>query len=133
MLKHRTILVLLLILLVATTGVVSAQQPSPGGPAAPGARAIERPLAPIEGTVKKVDPAARTVQISTGFFGIFGRTLEVTDETQIQIEGREATLAELQEGAKVKASYELREGKSVVTRIEAMSPQTDTSPASKTQ
>jgi len=74
----------------------------------------------LEGAVKKVDPGAGTVQISSGLLGIFGRTLEVNSSTQIQVEGRQGSLADLQEGAKIKASYESREGKNVATRIEVM-------------
>src|SRR5207247_11357967 len=72
----------------------------------------------LEGAVKKVDPAAGTVQVSSGPFGILGRTLEVTTDTQIQVEGRQGSLTDLREGAKVKAAYESRDGKNVATQIE---------------
>ncbi len=74
----------------------------------------------LEGSVKKVDPGAGTLQISSGPLGMFGRTLEVSSDTEIQVEGRQGTLADLQEGTRVKASYESREGKSVATRIEVV-------------
>jgi hypothetical protein len=77
----------------------------------------------LEGSVKKVDPAAGTLQVAAGPLGILGRTLEVDSNTQIQVEGREGTLADLQEGTKVKAAYETREGKSVATRIEVVPAQ----------
>jgi hypothetical protein len=74
----------------------------------------------LEGKVTKVDLPSGTVQVSTGLFGLFGRTLSVTGETQVQVEGRQGTLADLSEGAQVKASYEMREGKNIATRIELM-------------
>jgi Cu/Ag efflux protein CusF len=76
--------------------------------------------AQVEGTVKKVDPGAQTVDISSGFFGMLGRRLEVNDRTTIQMDGRQATLADLREGAKVKASYEAQDGKNVATSIEVI-------------
>jgi uncharacterized protein DUF5666 len=77
----------------------------------------------IEGSVKRVDPGAGTLQVSSGPGGMFGRTVEVTSDTQIQIQGREGTLADLQEGSSVKASYETRDGKTVATRIEVVPAQ----------
>lgn len=92
--------------------------PAPGAVPAPG-----KATGMLEGAVKKVDPGAGTVQISSGPLGIFGRTLEVNSSTQIQVEGRQGSLADLQEGAKIKASYESREGKNVATRIEVVPAQ----------
>jgi hypothetical protein len=76
--------------------------------------------AQVEGTVKKVDPGAQTVDISSGFFGMMGRRLEVNDRTTIQLGGRQVTLADIREGAKVKASYEAEAGKNVATAIEVI-------------
>jgi Cu/Ag efflux protein CusF len=80
--------------------------------------------AQVEGTVKKVDPGAQTVDISSGLFGMMGRRLEVNDRTTIQMDGRQATLADLREGTKVKASYEPQDdGKNVATAIEVIPAQ----------
>jgi len=87
----------------------------------------DKPEKSLEGPVKKVDPAAQTVRVSSGLFGIMGHTLEVNDQTQIQVEGREGTLADIREGSKVKAAYETRNGKDVATRIEVMPMAPDTS------
>ena len=58
----------------------------------------------------------------------------MTSDTQVQIEGRQATLTEIQEGAKVKASYEVRNGKNIATRLEVMAPPPPKAPpAPKTQ
>lgn len=112
----------LVIAILSIAGPVWAQQyPTPApGPSSPRGAAAPVVNTPLEGKVRKVDPAARTVQVSSGLLGLFGRTLEVTSDTQIQVEGRQATLADIHEGAKVKASYETREGKNIATRIEVM-------------
>ena len=72
----------------------------------------------IEGTVKKVNPAKRTIEVSTGSSGHWEKTLELTNGTQIRDEGRAATMDDIQEGVKVKASYETLLGKSFATRID---------------
>jgi hypothetical protein len=113
--------------IVAITATsVLAQTPSappsrPGTAPAPSAAPAPAPRpSEVEGTVSKVDPATQTVRVSSGFLGMFGRTLEVTGNTDIQVEGRQASLADIHEGAKVKAAYEPRSGKNVATRIEVM-------------
>ena len=78
----------------------------------------------LEGSVKKIDPAAGTVQVTWGPANVFGKTLEVTPDTKIQIEGgRPGTLGDVQEGATVKASYESFEGKTVAKQIEVIVPE----------
>ena len=121
-----------------------AQQPAPPygaapstapKPTSPSMSPVEKPRpAQVEGTVKKVDPGAQTVDISSGVFGMMGRRLEVNERTTIQLDGRQATLADIQEGAKVKASYEAQAGKNVATAIEVIpSERTDagSAPASR--
>ena len=72
----------------------------------------------VEGTIKKVDPLMKTVEVSSGIFNLFGATLQVGDETQIRVDGRQESLMGVREGAKVKASYEVRDGKNVAKSIE---------------
>lgn len=93
--------------------------PARPAPAAPATPSVERPKE-VEGTVKKVDAATRSVQVSSGLLGLFGATLEVTDETKISVQGRGGSIADLREGAKVKAAYESRDGKNVATSIDVM-------------
>lgn len=96
--------------------------PSSGSP--PSTRSAEQTrMGTLEGAVKNVDPGAGTVQVSTGPFGIFSKTLEVTSDTLIQAQGRQATLADIREGTKVNASYETHETKNVATRIEVIPTQ----------
>jgi hypothetical protein len=61
------------------------------------------------------------VDVSIGPLSLLGKTLEVRPDTLIQVDGREARFADLQEGAKVKAFYEERGAKLVATRIEVTS------------
>lgn len=88
----------------------------------PGSDGKNSPLAEpsVEGTVKKVNPAARTIDVSTGVPGLWNKTLELTDRTQILDGERAAALDDIQEGAKVKASYDTRIGHSFATRIELL-------------
>jgi len=95
-----------------------AQQSMPGGQSSPSAPAE----ASVEGKVKKVNPASRRLEVSVGTLGLWDKTLEVTEGTQIQADGQQATLADIPEGAKVKASYETRVGKNFATRIDLLPP-----------
>jgi Cu/Ag efflux protein CusF len=110
----------------AATAQMMQQQPaSPSAPTAvPSAGTATQPeiarSSTLEGAVKKVDPGAGTVQVSSGPFGLFRRTLDVTSGTEIQVEGRRGTLADLQQGSKVKASYETRDGRNLATQIDVM-------------
>jgi hypothetical protein len=72
----------------------------------------------VEGTVKSVDPQTGTVHVSTGLFGFLGKTLQLSEGTEVQIDGRLGSLTEIREGAKVKVVYEVRDGKKVATYIE---------------
>lgn len=128
--RNAKLLLLVAVMLTVGAGPGWLQAQMPASPAAP---ASPRP-AELEGTVKKVDATTSTVRVSSGLFGLFPRTLEVTGDTQLQIEGRQATLTEVPEGAKVKASYEVRNGKNIATRLEVMAPPPPKAPpAPKTQ
>jgi Cu/Ag efflux protein CusF len=71
----------------------------------------------IDGPVKKVDPASKTVQVGWGL-GLFRTTLEVNDDTHIAVGGTKASLMDIREGDRVKAAYETREGKNIAKSIE---------------
>jgi hypothetical protein len=92
---------------------------SPGTPSPP-ASVLPAKDEDVTGTVANVDPAAKTVQVTSGFLGLFGKTLQVTDHTQIQVEGRPDSLMGIREGAKIRASYEPRTGKNYAKVIEVM-------------
>lgn len=100
--------------------------PTPAAPPVPPVekRPVEQTgMGMLEGTAKKVDPADGTLQVSTGPLGTLRKTLEVTGDTQIQVEGRQATLADIREGETVRASYETHDAKNVATRIEVIPSQ----------
>jgi len=82
---------------------------------------VERSAGVIEGKLTRVDGRTETVDVSIGFLGLLGKTLEVNRDTLIQIGGQGGKFADLQEGAKVKAFYEERGAKLVATRIEVSS------------
>ena len=108
-------LVVIAALLVVIAGPwrAQAQAPRPDMQVSPSPDDVS-----IEGTVKKINPAARTIEVSTG--GHWEKTLELTNGTQVRDEGRAATLDDIQEGVRVKASYETLLGKSFATRIDLM-------------
>jgi len=91
-----------------------SQQISPGS----GSSSSASTAGLVEGTVKSVDPQTGTVHVSTGLFGFFGKTLQLSEGTEVQIDGRLGSLTEIREGAKVKVAYEVRDGKNVATHIE---------------
>lgn len=79
--------------------------------------------ASVEGVVKKVHPDLGTVEVTTGASsGLWVKSLAITGDTQIQIEGRKASLEDIPEGSKIKASYDTRAGKSFAVSIDVLPP-----------
>ena len=72
----------------------------------------------IEGTVRKVDVEAGTIQVSSGPLGLVGRTLQLSEDTLVKVGDREASVTEIFEGPKVTAYYETRNRKYVATYID---------------
>ena len=124
---------LLVMGVAADSALAQMQAPPPSAPPVGKPSAEQTTMGMLQGAAKDVDPGAGTLQVSTGPFGIFWKTLEVTGDTQIQVEGRRATLADIREGASVKASYETRETKNVATKIEVTTPPQGSAKPSKTQ
>ena len=118
--------ILLLITLPAMAQTAPAQSPASVAPGPAGQPTAEIPSVPqerrMEGPVKKVDPIAKTVQVGW-FLGLLSTTLEVTDGTDIAVEGAKASLQDIREGDEVKAAYETRDGKYVAKSIEATHPE----------
>lgn len=92
-------------------------RPHPLQPSGPRLDRLVRAPGMIEGTLTRVDGRTESVDVSI-FLGLLGKTLEVVPDTLIQVDGRDARFADLQEGAKVKAFYEERGAKLVATRLE---------------
>ena len=110
-----------LMAVVAIAGMNDGATAAPSDPLRPAGQRLARldkSPSVIEGKLTRVDGQKETVDVSIGFLGLLGKTLEVTRDTLIQVRGREARFADLQEGAKVKAFYEERGARLVATRIE---------------
>jgi Cu/Ag efflux protein CusF len=136
--RHRMALNLAMLVGIAmlVASSVGAQQPPPSpqqpmtAPRSAPAPEISKEQQ-IEGTVSKVDALGKTVGVSTGFFGFLGRTLQVDDGTQIRVQGQPASLTEIKEGAKVKASYEVRDGKNVARMIDVTAEKVESATPSR--
>ena len=120
--RFMTIAAVILTATASALGQVQQPPPAPGTGPLPPSRpipVIQKTPHEVEGMVKRVDPVSGTVQVSPGSLGLGGRTLEITGDTAIQVEGRQGGLVDLREGSRVIASYETtRDGKSVATRIQ---------------
>ena len=118
----RVVMVALLAVLVAAGTALAQMQPSPttkpGAPPA-GQQPAQKTSHEVEGTVKKIDAMAKTLEVSR-LLGLMATKLEVTTDTRIRAGAKDVTLTDLQEGAKVKASYESEGGKNVAKSIEVM-------------
>ena len=130
MMRRLKPLVVAATILALTVPPVMAQVALPPGAAAPGGSgpadlaAPKSPMPPQEkviGSVQKVDPAAKTVQVEW-LRGLFSTTLDVTGDTQIAVGGTKASLSDIREGDRVKAAYEPRDGKNVAKSIEVNPP-----------
>ena len=93
-------------------------QPHPLQPTSPRLDRLVKAPGVIEGTLTRVDGRSESVDVSIGPFRLLGKTIEVGRDTLIQVNGREARFADLQEGSKVKAFYEEHGAKLVATRLE---------------
>jgi Cu/Ag efflux protein CusF len=68
--------------------------------------------AEMEGKIQSFDPAGKQMVLDDG------TTLTWDETTTISVEGKEGKLEDLKEGAKVKASYQEKDGKNVADKIE---------------
>jgi hypothetical protein len=84
-----------------------------------------------DATLRKVDLIDSRIELTSDLLGIFGARLQVTDRTEILLDGQQARLADLPEGARVKASYDLRDGVKVARAISAEKPEPEEPPAVK--
>jgi Cu/Ag efflux protein CusF len=82
----------------------------------------------IDGPVKDVDPATKTVKVGW-LLGLLSTTLEVTGDTNIAVGGEKGSLDMIHEGDEVKASYEVRDGKNVAKAIDVTQPEKESRPS----
>jgi hypothetical protein len=106
------------VIVIAATVAVGAQAPALGPLASGQAERLEQRAGLIEGKLTRVDGRSGSVDVSIGLFGLLGKTLEVSRDTLIEVDGRQAQFADLAEGTKVKAYYQERGAKLVATRLE---------------
>ena len=84
-----------------------------------------------DATLRRVDVSDSKVELSSDLLGMFGATLQVTPTTRIDVNGTPVALKDLPTGARVRASYEYRDGLKVAFSISADPPTAD-SPARAT-
>jgi Cu/Ag efflux protein CusF len=66
----------------------------------------------LEGKIRSIDTASMVIVLDDG------TKLVCDDSTNIMVEGNDAKLEDLKEGAKVKANYEEKDGKNVAAMLE---------------
>jgi hypothetical protein len=93
-------------------GAAGATRPAARGPDG---------LSRLDGTVRVVDRQTQWIQVSGGSPRVNHTTLQIVDRTQILVEGRAASLQQLQEGDVVTAAYESRFGINLAETIEVVS------------
>ena len=81
----------------------------------------------VDGPVKKVDPQSNTISVGW-LLGFLSTTLEVTEDTQIAVDGMKASLMDIREGDEVKASYEVQNGKNLAKSIEVTEAEPQSEP-----
>jgi len=127
----QTLLASALALTLGTTPA-GAQLPGPPPRGEPGAPAPPLVMGMVEGAVRAVDPTSGTVEVSWGLFGLSGKTLAVMPHTRIEVEGRRTGVADIREGDKVRASYEVLEGQNVADSID-LTPAAESRPVATPQ
>lgn len=68
--------------------------------------------AEMEGKIQSIDVAGKEITLDNG------SKLVLDENATISVEGKMGKLEDLKEGAKVKASYEEKDGKNVTTQLE---------------
>ena len=72
----------------------------------------------LRGTVKTVDRETKALRIAHLPADVADTMLLMTDDTQVQTEGRWGSLADIQRGTRIRASYQDRHGINVARVIE---------------
>jgi len=78
-----------------------------------------------DATLRRVDLSDSKVELTSDLLGMFGATLLVTPRTRIDVSGTPVELKDLPQGARVRASYEYRDGFKVAFSISAEPPSAD--------
>jgi len=78
-----------------------------------------------DATLRRVDLSDSKIELTSDLLGMFGATLMVTPRTRIDVNGTPVELKDLPQGARVRASYEYRDGFKVAFSISAEPPSAD--------
>jgi hypothetical protein len=107
-------------MLLAGVSLPIAQSAAPNRPnigQAPG-DAPQDQIKELRGTVKTVDRETKALRIAHLAADVPDTMLLMTDDTQVQVEGRPGSLADIQRGTRIRASYQDRYGINVARLIE---------------
>ena len=72
----------------------------------------------LRGTVQTVDRETKALRIAHQLADMPDTSLQMTDDTRIQFEGRPGSLADIQRGTRIRAWYQDRYGINVARHIE---------------
>jgi hypothetical protein len=107
-------------MLLAGASLPIARSAAPNRPSigqAPG-DAPQDQIRELRGTVKTVDRETKALRIAHLPADVADTMLLMTDDTQVQTEGRWGSLADIQRGTRIRASYQDRYGINVARLIE---------------
>jgi hypothetical protein len=107
-------------MLLAGVSLPIARSEAPSRPnigQAPGG-APQDQIKELQGTVQAVDRQTKALRIAHQPADVPDTTLLMTDDTQVQIRGRPGSLADIQRGTRIRASYQDRYGINVARHIE---------------
>jgi hypothetical protein len=111
-------------------GAPGAQQDPGAAGAQQGQGAAPGQTKEVEGEISSIDAQNQTLRVG-GFAGLFGTSLQVTDQTKfVPSQGAEAVdFNSLKEGDRIRASYQMVGDRNVANEIEVISPKAGAAPA----
>ena len=95
-----------------------SQAPSPPNIGQAPARAPEDHIRELRGTVQAVDRETKVLRVTHDAGSAPDTTLLMSDDTEVQVQGRPGSLADIQQGTRIRASYQPRYGLNLARSIE---------------
>lgn len=95
-----------------------SQAPSPPNIGQAPARAPEDHIRELRGTVQAVDRETKVLRVTHDAGNVPETTLLMSDDTEVQVQGRPGSLADIQRGTRIRASYQSRYGLNLARSIE---------------
>lgn len=111
---------LLFAMLLAGVNLSMARSEAPSRPnigQAPGG-APQDQIRELRGTVQTVDRETKALRISHDVGNVPDTMLLMADDTRVQVQGRPGSLADIQRGTRIRASYQHRYGINLARSIE---------------